>query len=260
MKYRKLLKFSKLILFFIIFSYLIFKADYNLDQIYERINTSFIDIILIIIFHIIFFNTISLRMFLVLKLGLNRFLSYFYWSKIYFESLALNIVLSHTGTVYRAYELKKNNIKYRSYISFFYVLFFSYIIFNFFFIFAELIILLGGDTLLKIYFFIALILIILGFFILPNVIINIINLTKSFLPKKKYQKIIIIINEIILKIKQLIKNKNILIILLIFGLICHVLELGLFYYSFNIFLGETPMSKIIILFGISFILDRIPIS
>ena len=35
--------------------------------------------------------------------------------------------------------------------------------------------------------------------------------------------------------------------------------MGLFYFSFNIFLGETTMSKVIILFGISFVLDRIPI-
>ncbi len=106
---------------------------------------------------------------------------------------------------------------------------------------------------------IALILIILGFFILPNILVNLIYLTKSFFPKNKYQKIIFIINEIILKIKKLIKDKNILITLFIFGLICHLLELGLFYLSFNIFLGETALSKIIILFGISFVLDRIPI-
>ncbi len=132
MKNKNSLKYFKLILFFVIFAYLIFKAEYNFDQIYEKINTGFFNIIIIIIFNIIFFTLISVRMFLVLKLGLKKFLPYFYWSKIYFESLALNIVLSHTGTVYRAYELKKNNIKYRSYISFFYVLFFSYLIFNFF--------------------------------------------------------------------------------------------------------------------------------
>ena len=198
-------------------------------------------------------------MFLVLKLGLKKFLPYFNWSKIYFESLALNIVLSHTGTVYRAYVLKKNNIKYRSYISFFYVLFFSYIILNFFFIVGELIILIDGDILLKLYCLIALILSILGFLSLPNIVVYLINIVKNFFPKNKYQKIIFIINEIISKIKKLIRDKNILIILFIFGLICHVLELGLFYFSFNIFLGETAMSKIIILFGISFVLDRIPI-
>lgn len=259
MKYKNLLKYYKLIFFFVILTYLIFKAEYNFGQIYEKINTGFFNIIIIIIFHIIFFNLISLRMFLVLKLGLKKFLPYFNWTKIYFESLALNIVLSHAGTVYRAYVLKKNNIKYRSYISFFYVLFFSYIILNFFFILAELIILIDGDTFLKLYCLIVLILIILIFLILPNFVLYLIDLIKRFFPKNNYQKIIFVINEIISKIKKLIIDKNILIILFIFGLICHVLELGLFYFSFNIFLGETTMSKIIILFGISFVLDRIPI-
>ena len=37
------------------------------------------------------------------------------------------------------------------------------------------------------------------------------------------------------------------------------MEITLFYFSFNIFLGETSISKIILLFGVSFILDRVPI-
>ena len=125
-------KFIRILIFFTIIGYLVFKADYNLDQIYSKINEGYSKIILIVLLHITFMNFISLRMFLVFKLGIKNFLYYFKWSKLYFESLALNLVLSHTGTVYRAYELNKYNVRYRTYLSFFYVLFFSYIIFKHF--------------------------------------------------------------------------------------------------------------------------------
>ncbi len=256
---KNLIKYIKLLIFFLIISYLVFKAEYNFDQIYEKINTGFSSILLIIVLNIIFFNLISLRMFLVFKLGLKKFLLYFNWSKLYFESLALNIVLSHTGTVYRAYELKKNNVQYRSYISFFYTLFFSYLILNMFFILIELIIFLERDPKLKIYCFLIMVFILIGFLILPKIIFFFSYLIENFLSKKKFKHIIIIQTEIISKIKQLIKDKDILIILFVFGLVCHLLEIILFYFSFNIFLGETSISKIILLFAISFILDRIPI-
>ncbi len=259
LKNKNFIKYLRLLIFFIIICYLVFKADYNLDQIYEKINSGFSSIAYIIILNIIFFNLIAVRMFLVFKLGLKKFLLYFNWSKIYFESLALNIALSHTGTVYRAYELKKNNIQYRSYISFFYTLFFSYLLLNMFFILVELIIFLDGDPALKIYCFLILAFIFIGFFILPKFLLYFSYLIKNFFSKKKFQYIIFIQTEIISKIKKLIKDKNILIVLFIFGLLCHLLEITLFYFSFNIFLGETSMSKIILLFGLSFILDRIPI-
>ena len=67
------IKYLRLLIFFIIICYLVFKADYNLDQIYEKINSGFSSIAYIIILNIIFFNLISVRMFLVFKLGLKKY-------------------------------------------------------------------------------------------------------------------------------------------------------------------------------------------
>ena len=256
---KKIFGYLRLIIFFIIIAYLVFKAEYNFDQIYEKINVGFFSIVLIIIIHVIHFNFVSLRMFLVFKIGLKKFLYYFNWMKLYFESLGLNVVLSHSGTVYRAYELKKNGVLYRNFLSFFYILFFSYLILNIFFILIELIIFLDGDLRLKFYCLILLISLLVGFMIFPKFIIYFIIFIKKIFSKKKFDNIFKIQNLINSRIKDSIKDKNILIILFIFGVINHFLEITLFYFSFNIFLGETSMSKIILLFGVSFILDRVPI-
>lgn len=259
LKNKSSIKYFKLIIFFSIIIYLIFKADYNYQQIYEKIDSGFSSIILIVFLHIIHLNFISLRMFLVFKIGLKRFLQYFNWMKLYFESLGLNIVLSHTGTIYRAYELKKNGIQYRNFLSFFYILFFSYLILNIFFIFIELIIFLDNDPRLKFYLIIILLTLIIGSIYFLKFILNFLNFCKKIYNKKKIEYFINIQKNINLKIKNSINNKNILLTLIVFGIINHFLEIVLFYFSFGIFLGETAISKIILLFGLSFVLDRVPI-
>lgn len=252
-------KYLRLLIFFIIILYLIFKADYNLNQVYEKINSGLYGIFIIIILHIIHLNFVALRMYFVFKIGLKKFLYYFDWMKIYFESLGLNIVLSHTGTVYRAYELKKKGVQYKYFLSFFYILFLSYLILNIFFILVELIIFLDGDFKLKIYLLIILSFITLGSVVFLKLVHNLLSFFKKFYLKKKLNYLINIQKSIILKIKESIRNKKILLTLIGFGIINHLLELILFYLSFGIFLGENVMSKIILLFGISFILDRLPI-
>tara|TARA_B110000003_G_scaffold263101_1_gene286405 strand:- start:99 stop:1067 length:969 start_codon:yes stop_codon:yes gene_type:complete len=258
-KKKNIIHYLRLVIFFVIVAYLLFKADYNLNQIYEKINTGFYSILLIIFLHILHLNFVNMRMFLVFKLGLKKFIDYFSWMKLYFESLGMNIVLSHTGTAYRAYELKKKGIQYRSFLSFFYILFFSYVIFNMIFILLELIIFLDGDLKLKLYYIAFLIFVIVGFLILPIFLHKLFNFLRKKLMKNFFGYIYKIQNSINLQIKKILYDKNILKVLFGFGLINHIFEISLFYFSFNVFLGETAPSTLVILFGLSFILDRIPI-
>ena len=44
---KKIFGYLRLIIFFIIIAYLVFKAEYNFDQIYEKINAGFFSIVLI---------------------------------------------------------------------------------------------------------------------------------------------------------------------------------------------------------------------
>jgi len=258
-KKKNIIHYLRLVIFFVIVAYLLFKADYNLNQIYEKINTGFYSILLIIFLHILHLNFVNIRMFLVFKLGLKKFIDYFSWMKLYFESLGMNIVLSHTGTAYRAYELKKNGIQYRSFLSFFYILFFSYLIFNMIFILLELIIFLDGDPKLKLYYISLLIFVFVGFLILPIFLHKLFNFLRKKIMKNFFDYIYKIQNSINLQIKKILYNKNILKVLFGFGFINHIFEISLFYFSFNVFLGETAPSTLVLLFGLSFILDRIPI-
>ena len=190
------------------------------------------------------------------KLGLKKFIDYFSWMKLYFESLGMNIVLSHTGTAYRAYELKKNGIQYRSFLSFFYILFFSYLIINMIFILLELIIFLDGDPKLKLYYISLLIFVFVGFLILPIFLHKLFNFLRKKIMKNFFDYIYKIQNSINLQIKKILYNKNILKVLFGFGFINHIFEISLFYFSFNVFLGETAPSTLVILFGLSFILEK----
>jgi hypothetical protein len=258
-KDKNILKYIKLLIFLFIFSFLIFQANYNLSQIYENLENNFSNILLIVLLHIVYLNCVCLRIFLVFKIGLKKFLFYFEWMKLYFESLNMNIVASHTGTAYRAYVLKKNGVKYSDFLSFFYILFFSYFLFNLFYILLELIYFLNGDFKLKIYYLIILSLFCIVFFLLPNLILFLINFTKKIFSRKVFSYIYKIQNSMNLMFKYLIKNKDILKTLVIFGFIFHIFEISLFYLSFSIFNLEFSISTFLILFAIFFVLDRLPI-
>lgn len=67
-----------------------------------------------------------------------------------------------------------------------------------------------------------------------------------------------IILSIFANLNKLVQNKKILLILIYYGVLNHIFELSLFYLSFNIFNEDITLSKIILLFSVSFTLDRIP--
>ena len=93
----KNLTYLRLGIFLIITIFLLFKADYNLNQIYSKIITDKLNICFIILAFIIFHNIIGIRMFVIFKLGLKNFLKYFKWMKLYYESLSMNMILRPKG-------------------------------------------------------------------------------------------------------------------------------------------------------------------
>ena len=258
-KDKNILKYLKLLTFLFIFGYLVYQANYNLNQIYEKLESNFSNILVIVLLHIAHLNCVCLRMFLVFKIGLKKFLFYFKWMKLFFESLNMNFAASHTGTAYRAYVLKKNGVKYTDFLSFFYILFFSYLLSNLFFILIELIYFLNGDLKLKIYYLIIVLFFFISFILLLILILFLINFTKKIFSRKVFSYIYKIQNSMNLMFKYLIKNKDILKTLVIFGFIFHIFEISLFYLSFSIFNLEFSISTFLILFAIFFVLDRLPI-
>ncbi len=254
----KTLNYLRLGIFLIIAVFLLLKADYNLSQIYNKIILDKLNILYIIIAFIIFHNIVGIRMFVIFKLGLKKFIEYFRWMKIYYESLSMNMILSHTGTAYRAYQLKKNGVSYKNFLSFLYILYFTYVIFNIIMVLLELIIFLDGDSKLKFYLGFFLSSLIFGFLVFPTILKKIIYIFKNNYKKKILDKIYNITVDFAQKIKFLLRNKKILITLLISGFLIHAFEMALFYLSFQIFLGDTSLSKYILLFAVSFVIDSIP--
>jgi len=90
-------------------------------------------------------------------------------------------------------------------------------------------------------------------------ILFLINFTKKIFSRKVFSYIYKIQNSMNLMFKYLIKNKDILKTLVIFGFIFHIFEISLFYLSFSIFNLEFSISTFLILFAIFFVLDRLPI-
>ena len=55
----------------------------------------------------------------------------------FFESLIFNVLIAHTGSIYRAIETKRG-LEYKKYIGIFYILFTSYILINVMMIIIEM--------------------------------------------------------------------------------------------------------------------------
>ena len=184
------------------------------------------------------------------------------WSQIFYESLVLNFLISHSGSIYRAIELKKRGLEYKKYISVFYILFTSFILINILLVFIELCFVLEESFQFKI----NLLLIFLFFFmsvvyapkILNFIIKNIYIVKKNY--GNKVNKFFQLYNLIYSFIADKAFLKKTILYLLIYGVVIHAFELYIFYLSVSIILTNIGFKTILVLFGISFILDRIPLT
>ncbi len=257
MQYKKYLNFFRIILIIYVISFLSFEAYFNFNKISDKINSNFYNILFIILIHFFHHNFLSLRMYLVFKEGLNKFISYFSWLKIFFESLGLNLLLSHSGSIYRAVELKKNGIKYRDFLSFFYLLFFSYVFTNMIFIYIEFLILLESTSDFKLLYFLLLAVILILFIFLPKILLMTIDLIKNF-NNNYFLNFYEMAYEAYAFTLKIFLNFKIIVILFIMGFVNHFFEILLFYLSCNIFLGNIDPNMFLFLFAVNFLLDRIP--
>ena len=110
------------------YNYIELKFQNNIDM-----------ILLIIISKLMYHNLLSLRNYSIYKICANYRGKFIDWGQIFFESLILNFLASHTGSIYRAIETKKRGLEYKKYIGIFYILFTSYILINVFLVMMEII-------------------------------------------------------------------------------------------------------------------------
>ena len=239
-------------------SYEIYK-NYNYVELKLKNN---INIILLIIFSkLIFQNLLSLRNYSIYKICTNYRGKFIDWSQIFFESLILNFLASHSGSVYRAIETKKRGLEYKKYIGIFYILFTSYILINVFLVMMEIIFIQEIGFQFKM----NLLLIFLILFTLivysPKILQIFIkyNFFKENIYKYKFLKKIFDVYDLIFSfIKSQIFLKKTIFYLIGYGIIIHLIELYIFYITSMIIQPEIAIKTILILFGLNFILDRIP--
>ncbi len=258
---KKIFTIAKNLLIFVCLIFLFYEVDKNFSYIELKVNKNKDFLFLIILVTIFNFNLISLRNFSIYKLCAKYKGKFIDWGQIFFESLILNILVSHTGSIYRAIELKKRGLEYKRYIGLFYILFSSYILINILLVLIELIFLEEVNLQFKIYlFFIFLTLLILTIFS-PKVLRIIIkhNFIKKNINKYKLiKKVVEIYESIFIFVKRQSSINKTILYLLTYGITIHIFELYIFYITSIVILDDISIKTLVILFGLSFILDRIP--
>jgi len=238
------------------FLFLINELYINFNKIFSHENKNYI--LLILIIKIILLNLISLRNFQFLKICTSYKNSLSEWSKIFFESLIINLTFNHVGTAYRAIELKKRGVELRDFVSIFYTTLAFFLIVNFFLISLELLIFCNFNVKNKIIILLFVIFSGLSLFLFPKIIENIMYFFRRFknnFMHKIFTNIFFIFNTIL----KFFFLRKIIILLTFYSLLLHFIELIFFYFVYTIFYKNTGSLNIFfLLFTVNFILDRIP--
>ena len=243
--------YYKNIIIFLCFLILFYQVKNSYSQVIESIKFSSKEILLIFFFSIIFYNLINIRHYFFLKKSIKYFYSYLDWSKLFFESLLLNIIFSFSGTLYRFIELKKRGVKYEDYIPVVYLLFASYVFISLALVIFELIIyqknVLAFFLILITFFFIVL------FF--PAILVFVIKYFFKNINLSRYSKFFI---ETFNNLKKNFLSKQNLTLLFFSSALLHLCEIFIFYLVFTIFVPTQSLENIFLFFSVNFILDRVP--
>ena len=252
--------FIKFLRFFISFFGVIFLFKIffeNYEYFLLVFNKGYILVLPLLLAAIIHHNIVSVRSFLLFRYFTKYKENFFKWSKLFFESISLNLIFSHSGSLYRAGLLKLSGVKYREFLGFFYLVFISYLCLNLFFILFEFIFLSKIKTLSLLLALLSVIILIILFFYFPIILTKMIDK----LNLKKFNIFKYIIDKLNLVIEFVKNNLNKKVILIIFStvLLNHIFELLIFYLSYSIIHPKLDIGLFILFFGVSFLLDRTPL-
>jgi hypothetical protein len=256
MKFNNLNIYIKLILFVVFFSILLSEIISNISLIKNILEKNTILIFYILALQLFYFLIYNYRTFSVYKNFITKKIFLNVWSKFFFKSLIYNMSLNFLGTIYRAIILKRFGLKYEKFTAILYLLFFSYLMINFLFILLELFLFTNANLFFKLILIITFFLIFFFFIYaakLTKLLFNKINLLSSYI-----KKIVYIINFLSTFYKNKLFNKKNIFNIFFLAAVLHLLEVSIFFAAYNIFFLEISLEKILILFAISFFLDRIP--
>ncbi len=246
------------ILVFSIAVFLIYKNinfDKNIFLSFGEININYFILVYILILFLTHLQIfVQLKSFYQLKMKNIGFKKY---SKIFFNSQIISIILPHSGTFYKAYQLKNYNLSYKDFIAINLLLAWFYLFYFMFFYSFE--VLIFGKNIFNKYNWIVFglgILFSIIIFSLPFIYKKFINLNfKNILITKIYN----VINYIVM-LPVNIKNINFYKFLSICGLISHILSFIVIYLLFLALDIKINFSIIIIFFIVNSFLDQVPIT
>ena len=115
--------YFKIIIFLICTFFLIQEISSNYLLIEDKIKNSYIIFIIAMAIIMIYLNIISYRFFFILKSLKNFKLNFVKWSKLFFQTVIMNLAVTGLGHFFRATNLKKNNISYKEFVSVNYVIY-----------------------------------------------------------------------------------------------------------------------------------------
>jgi uncharacterized membrane protein YbhN (UPF0104 family) len=191
----------------------------------------------------------------VTSINIKKKINFIYFSKLFFNSQVLNIIIPHIGLLYRAYFLKKIKIKYLTFINI-NLYFFWFSIFFYFFLYSIEILLFGNNLKFSnLYLFVLFLSIAILIYLLPKIL--------SSLHKNQY-KILSKINFIYQKkIMSFFRNcfKKTFTFMVIFNSILHILNFLLMLLLIkNIEVNNIAFNSVVIFFIFNSIIDQFPIT
>lgn len=238
--------------------YLIYKninIEKNFFSIFYELDFKYFFIVLIITFilaHLQIF--VQLKSFFQIK---KNFINFSEYAKIFFNGQMISFILPHSGTIYKAYKLKKFNFSYKDFIGI--NLFLTWFYLFFFIIFYSFEILIFGNEILKDYY---IILFLVGILFATTILLIPFIYEKFF--KIKFKNILVskIYNTItyIVMLPINLKNYQFYKLLSLCGLIGHILSFIIIYLLFLTIGIDLKFSVIIIFFIVNSFLDQVPIT
>ena len=255
----KLVNITKKYLFFIAVSFAVYQIYINHNLLIDRFNSNWTIFLKLIIAHTIFHHLYSIRSLFIIRNSFSKLIRYYEWNKNYFKSILIQeTIVSYTGFLYRSIYLNKIGLSIKDLVLLFYFGLSSYLFVNLSIIYFEIIFILEYEILKKLIVFF--VIFSLGFIILFfPVILNIsLKFFRNFLNQKYLINFFNYSSDSIRKYWDLIKNKNNLIYIFLFGIFIHVFEISLLYFSSLFFSINLEIATLVLLFAISVFSDRIP--
>lgn len=240
----------------IVTCYLVYKNLNNQENLVILIDQ--LDYKYSIVIFILFIIASHLQIYITMNtimMKLVKRLKFRYFAKLFFNSQIISTILPHSGLVYRAYELKKIDLSYTDFIGVNYFLAWFYLFFSLILYSIEILI-FGLE--LENYRYILFIFCIatgLGTYFIPFLFLLIPRLNfKKKIVQKIYEKI-----RYIYLIPIEFKNNRFFKFLSINGLIGHIINFLLIYFTIKSVNIDLSISQIVIFFVINSFLDQVPI-